>query len=90
MLNRSKLSILGGRPRRIPKLGQNNCLTYNFLHCEFQLFTSSCSKWPFFRPTFWGEPSFDVGLLKINMQTTPIRLHFHQLSDFCIKRSRRS
>jgi len=66
---------LGGSP----KFGQNNCLTYNYLYCEFQLSMSSRLKWPFFRPTFWGNP-FGVELNKTNMQTTPIGLHFYQLS----------
>jgi len=35
-----------------------------------------------------GE-SFDVELTKNKMQQPPIGLHFHQLSDFYIKRSRR-
>jgi len=52
---------------------------------------SSCSKWPFSRLTLWAKP-FDVELTKNNVQTNPHRLglHFHQLSDFYIKRSRRS
>jgi len=36
-------------PRRTHKFGQNNCLTYNFLHCEFQISMLSSSK-----VTFWG------------------------------------
>jgi len=57
----------GFAPWRTPKFGLNNCLTYNYL---FQLSMSSHSKWPFFRPTFWGEP-FDMELNINNMQTTP-------------------
>jgi len=46
-----KSFILGGSPppRRTPKFGQNNRLTYNFLHCEFQISMLSSSK-----VTFWG------------------------------------
>jgi len=85
----------------VPKFCLNNCLTNIFLHCEFQLFMlnslkilfkyefklsmSSRSKWP----TFWEEP-FDVELQKNICKQPPIGLHFHQLSDFYIKRSRNS
>jgi len=43
--------IFGGLPplRRTPNCGQNNCLTYNFLHCEFQISMLSSSK-----VSFWG------------------------------------
>jgi len=40
MLNSSQVTfwgdILGGTPPlKTPEVGQNNCLTYNFLHSEF-------------------------------------------------------
>jgi len=58
MLSSSKVSFWGPFwrvcPRKTSKFSQNNCLTNNFLHCEFQLSMSSRSKWLFFRPTFWG------------------------------------
>jgi len=49
MLSCSKVSFWDGHfeevcpPRRTPKFGQN-CVTNNFLHCEFQLSTLSSSK----------------------------------------------
>jgi len=39
----------GSPPLRTPKFGRNNCLTYNFLHSEFQLSMLSSSK-----VLFWG------------------------------------
>jgi len=44
-------------------------------YIEFQLSTSSHTKWPSFWPTFWAEP-FDVVLNKNNMQTIPYRSLF--------------
>jgi len=42
MLSSSKVSFWEGHfggfaPQRTFKFGQNKCLTYNFLHCEFHL-----------------------------------------------------
>jgi len=80
---------LGGSPsRRTPKFGQNNCFTYNFLHYEFQPFTSSCTKWPFFGPHIGGSP-LTWSLIKTICKQSPIGLYFHQLSGFYIKWSRR-
>jgi len=39
-------------PLRTPKFGQNNCLTYNFLHSEFQLSMLSSSKVSFLEGQF--------------------------------------
>jgi len=69
------ISFIGGgghylgfaSPRRTPKFGQNNCFTYNFLHSEFQLSTSSRSKRLFLGPTFRG--ALWRGASKNNMQT---------------------
>jgi len=41
-------------PRRTPKFGRNNCLSCNFLHCEFQLSMLSSSKVSFRDGHFWG------------------------------------
>jgi len=43
-------------PPKDSKFDQSNCLISNFLHCEFQLFILSRSKWPFFGPYFKESP----------------------------------
>jgi len=50
---------------------------------------SSRSNGPFFGPHFGGSP-LKWSLIKTICKQPPIDLHFHQLSDFYIKRSGRS
>jgi len=70
-------------PPRIPKFGQNNCLAYKFLHCEFQLSTSSRTKWPLLEPKIWEGALWRVASKTICKQSH-IGLPFHQISDFYI------
>jgi len=59
MLSSSKVLFLWSHfagvrtPSENPQLGQNNCLTYNFLHCEFQISVLSSLKVTFWEGPFW-------------------------------------
>jgi len=63
--------------RRTPKFGPNNCLTNNFLHCEFQFSMLSSSK-----VSFWGvrPPGGSPNLVKtIVSQTSSYIVSFNFL-----------
>jgi len=79
------LEVARGSPNLI-KIIVSHTISYIV---NFNFLCQAVQNGPLFGPHFGGSPLM-WSLIKAICKQSPIGLHFHQLSDFCIKRSRRS